>query len=261
MSWNRCSREERLDGRYTKGVLPVSWPGNGPLRRGSERASVAIALLGGSMASEKKARSKATWWIVGAAVAAAALVLTVVLVQISADDLDPSMEGNAGVAAIPTVPPVDGVLPAPEESLPAEVLPPGDDREPVAEVGIADLVEVAKGVTAQLSGFNSVEGEARIPGDIAGPAVRVSVKVSNESGSTIRLDGAVVNLYYGEARTPAIANSWPVGKPFPAELANGDSTVGAYVFSLPSDQRTDVRVEVDIAGVADPVMFVGAIPQ
>ena len=71
------------------------------------------------------------------------------------------------------------------------------------------------------------------PGEVAGPAVRFTLRLRNDSAQEVPLNTTVVNLYYGKAKTPASPLSEPGGAPLPATVAAGGEASGTYVFVVP----------------------------
>lgn len=148
------------------------------------------------------------------------------------DDQEP---GTATGATVP-VAPVQTLAPVPLESV-------GDFRT---------------GLTVELASISAVEAEAKAPGEISGPALRVTVEAANDAGEAVSLDGVVVFLSYGDERTPA-SQFGSSSDPLVGDLAPGGSRTGTYVFSVPPDQRDDVRVEVSYTGSAPTVAFTGSV--
>jgi hypothetical protein len=99
-------------------------------------------------------------------------------------------------------------------------------------------------VKVSIAKVESVKGVAVAPGEIAGDAVRLTVRVVNGSAAPLDLGLAVVNAYVGPQRTPAGSLMNPGGKPFGGTLAPGGQADGVYLFVVPPAQRDDVTVTV-----------------
>ncbi|MFI6424076.1 hypothetical protein [Promicromonospora sp. NPDC050880] len=139
--------------------------------------------------------------------------------------------------------------PAPREPAPRETLAPRPFDAPATP---------QPGVTVAVAEVEEVEGEANLPGEVGGPALRFTIDVTNDTGETLDLRTIVVNAYYGPDRTPANQLLKPGGKAFEAESADGRTARGAFVFTVPADQQDRVELEVD-PGVGSPViLFTGA---
>lgn len=204
--------------------------------------------------SPTPARSRALWWGLGAA-ALAVVVLTLFIWQPwrSAEPAPqptpstPTTQGSVPSASIP--PATTSGTPTPVESA---------SPQPTVTASIDEPVDTGSGVTARLSRIRSVKGEAQGPGEVAGPALRVTVKVTNGSKQEIDLSAVVVNLYYGKDATPASQLSGPKPAPFTGSLAAGASTSGSYIFGVPANQRKQVRVEFRYSTDASVAIFEGA---
>ncbi|UYK39734.1 DUF4352 domain-containing protein [Microbacterium terricola] len=206
-------------------------------------------------------------WAIIAGAAAVALVIGVGIAigfgrgEVSAAPTD-SPSGSASPSAgdaEPSASPTGASSPSPStgtaEPEPSETAEPGspDARETLPPADLDSPVRVDEGPTVAVSSIESVMGEAVLPGEVSGPAVRVTVVVRNRTDEPIDLTTAVVTLYQGESGLQASPVSKPAGQAFPSEVAPGKRAKGVFVFELPEDQRTDVRIEVDLS-VSDPLI-------
>jgi hypothetical protein len=133
----------------------------------------------------------------------------------------------------------------------------GPDTPESPPVGLDASPAVVDGVTVRVKSLTAVDGEAVLPGEVAGPAVRAELEMVNESGAAVDLSTVVVNLAYGSGRTPA--NTLSTGtSSFPASVATGTTATGTYVFEVPSDERDDLRLTVDYAVDVPVVVFEGS---
>ncbi|PTU54831.1 hypothetical protein DBB34_17460 [Sphaerisporangium cinnabarinum] len=146
-------------------------------------------------------------------------------------------EGTAGT---------DGADPA--------VVPVAPELEPAAP---DQTVQAPDGVAVRLAQVEHVEGEAVAAGETSGPAVRLTVEVTNGTDAPLDLSYAVVNAYTGEDRVPAGRLVQPGGRPFEGELAPGESGTGVVLFSIPDADRDDVTVAVEYAPGTSTVVFRG----
>jgi hypothetical protein len=194
--------------------------------------------------------------ILAAAVVAA--IVVVVLVVRSGDDLDPAARSGASStatssAAASASPTASAFSPAPgptDANEPPPALPP---------VALDARSEVGNGVVATLPSIDQIQGTAQGPGNIAGPAIRVTVRIENGTAAPVSLEGVAVNMYFGAELTPASPLEDPSRKDFFGTVAPGKSAEGVYVFSVPSDARDSVTVEVGYAAGAPLLMFTGAV--
>lgn len=126
-------------------------------------------------------------------------------------------------------------------------------------IAIESAALPSEGIQARLSLIESVEGEAVIPGEVGGPALRVTLDVTNATGEPFSTPAVVVNLYTGEGLSPAGPVLNPGGSPFPEKIPPGGSARGVYLFTVPSQERKNVTVEVDLAVGTPIVVFQGTV--
>lgn len=114
------------------------------------------------------------------------------------------------------------------------------------------------GVSLTVASVEKVTGEANVPGEVGGPALRFTVQMVNDTGKELDLRTVVVNAYYGPDRTPAAPLLKPGGKAFEAEAGVDDVARGVFVFNVPAEFQDVVELEVD-PGIGKPVViFAGA---
>lgn len=118
--------------------------------------------------------------------------------------------------------------------------------------------KLGNGVAVQVTKVESVKGVAQGPGEVAGPSLRVSVTVDNQTAKALNMNLALVNMYYGKSKTPAQALSGPGAKPLGKPIAAGKRSTGRYVFGVPRNQRQTVMVEFSYTTAAPTVIFTGA---
>ena len=143
----------------------------------------------------------------------------------------------------PASSPAAGGLDQPPPSLPAVPL---DEEVPV------------QGVTASLTRIESIQGEATGPGNVNGPALRVTVRLANGTGADLGVDGVTVDLAYGADRTPGSPLDDVSQAPFAGVLRPGGAAEGTYVFRVPSGEQDDVTIGVGSAAGAPIAVFTGS---
>ncbi|MGY1805393.1 hypothetical protein ACI78T_19080 [Blastococcus sp. SYSU D00922] len=193
-----------------------------------------------------------------AALVVAALVVVLVLSLGSDDDgpsssASPTLVGPSTSASPSSTGQALGTTPAPgptDLNSPPPALPP---------VALDARGEVGNGVVATLPSIEEIESSAQGPGNIAGPAIRVTVRIENGTADAVPLDGVSVNMYYGTDLTPASPLEDASRAPFNGTLAPGDSAEGIYVFSVPADERDSVTIEVGYVPGAPLLLFTGAV--
>lgn len=123
---------------------------------------------------------------------------------------------------------------------------------------LTETREISDGGEVRISSIESVTSQAQIPGEVVGPALRVSVRI--EAGDeAIDLSRVVVNAYYGKDLTPAIEASGPGVKPVSGTLKPGKNVTGVFVFNVPAEERGSVTVEFIHGGSVKPLKFQGSV--
>lgn len=204
-----------------------------------------------------------------AAVVAALVVLALTLGDRDAESAAAATDPVTSSPAAPTEP--AGADPAAETSAPAAgttvstPVPTGPtevvDELPAAlpEVALDEPAEVGNGIVATLPSIEAVQGQATGPGNVNGPAVRVTVRIENGTGEAISLDGVAANLYTGADRAPASPLDDASAQAFSGVLPAGDAAEAVYVFSVPADARDAVTVEVGYQAGAPLLLFTGSV--
>ena len=196
------------------------------------------------------------------ALAAAVLVAVaaVVLFLVTRDGDDPGgTQDGAAATADPTLPAAPSsappATPTPEEPLEGSAAPPPTQ----APVALDQTAAVGDGMTVDVVGIEEVEGTASGPGNIAGPALRVTVRLTNGTSGPVSLDGTAVELRYGFDQAPASPLEDPSQVRFAGGLEPGASVEGVYVFTVPTEARYAVTVLVEYAPGTPFVVFTGSV--
>jgi hypothetical protein len=168
------------------------------------------------------------------------------------------LQSDAPTSQAPTTP---GSEPS---SGPTKVPPPGSlDPVPIGDVKTAPPVDLDEtgdfetGLTLRIVEMNAVDGVARGPGEISGPALQLVMDARNDSGKPVSLEGMVVALDYGAAHTPAGTLMEPGGAPFEGVVKAGDTAHGVYVFAIPEADRDRITVTASYTGRAPTLIFRG----
>lgn len=201
---------------------------------------------------------RSAWVIAGLAVAA--VIAVAFTSAIGPAQTAPSATPTVTVAPTPSRSSI-GPLPSPSQT-PERAPTPKKGPEMPAELKPVEpdqVVEGEDGMRVALTKIESVTGEAVQPGEIAGPAVRVTVSVTNGTDAEFNTSALVVNAYVGKDRTPAGSVVAPGGVPFIGRLAPGESTYGVYLFSIAESERSDVTITVDYSTKSAMVVFRGRV--
>ncbi|CAN5247223.1 hypothetical protein BH09ACT10_BH09ACT10_20460 [soil metagenome] len=202
-----------------------------------------------------KATSRRLWLILG--VAAIAAIVVVFIVTRSDDKKDASAD--------PTSPTAQASEPVSTPSATATpTKTPGTTPQPTALPTTGKPVDIksdaplpAEG-SARVLKVESVTSKAKGPGEISGPAVRVTLEIT-AGDKAVSSSQIAVNAYYGKDATPAIPMTRPGGAPFEGTIKAGSSKSGVYLFNVPKNHRDDLTVELYYAGNKAPVRFTGDV--
>jgi hypothetical protein len=152
----------------------------------------------------------------------------------------------------------DAAAPAGRGSIHERVdAPPGISTRPV---GIDDVAEFGNGVQARLAAVEPIDAQGHLPGERSGPAVAITLQVTNGSSAAIDLGTVTVDLTIGAgAGVPAYAVAVPERPPLGGTLAVGAATSGEYVFTLAPEERAHVQVHVKYSADTPTVVFEGSV--
>lgn len=200
------------------------------------------------------------WWVVALAVIAVGIAGAMAALAASSEPTaaPPSPEAETPAAvATPRDEPSSGPTSTPEPGS-LKVVPVGKVRT-AAAVPFDETADFGGGLTLRVTALESVDGVARGPGEIAGPAVRMTLTLTNDGAEPVSLEGVVIAVSYGVDEAPAGELSGPGGRPFGGELAPGRTVTARYVFAIPADERDRVRAVASYTGSAPSVAFAGSV--
>ncbi|MFJ4224002.1 hypothetical protein [Microbacterium sp. NPDC089695] len=172
----------------------------------------------------------------------------------SGSDQDPGA-GSGTPGASPTPQPTEFETPTPGAT-------DGADKPVDAdEVAIDEPAPVVDGVVAEVTALEETTAGNDIPGEPSGPAIRVTVRLTNGSDEPIDTAGANTTLTYGgDDRLPAAGVAAEDATMWPATIPAGGHADAVFVFAVPSSPAGDIRVIVDVLATAPNVVFVGPRP-
>jgi hypothetical protein len=131
--------------------------------------------------------------------------------------------------------------------------------EKLTPVPLAGTGDYGNGVTVALADMRSVTAHGYGVGEISGPALAVTVRITNSSSAPVSLADTAVNLYRGAQGVRAARLSDGATAPFSGSLAAGASAEATYVFSVPQDQRDVVTVTVGTSASTGTAVFSGPV--
>ena len=158
----------------------------------------------------------------------------------------PSAGSSSAGSSSSTGVPADGSA-EPAPAAPDSLAPVGDASAlPVALPAVALDQEASgeDGVKAQVVSLEAIDATAVGVGNIAGPALRATVRLTSATSEPVDLDLVSVTLTHGADGTPASPLDDPSRAPFAGMLEAGETADGVYVFTVPEDDRDAVTVTV-----------------
>ncbi|WP_162943786.1 hypothetical protein [Arthrobacter celericrescens] len=185
----------------------------------------------------------------------------------------PTPDGTATAAAPPSGTPSPSAAPTAQSTAPGKDPAPVDRKnkteqelatiaQPVAPaVPLTEKKTVKSGITAAITELQAVDGEATGIGEIAGPALRFKVTVTNGTAAALKLGTSLVTVTYGKDNAPASSLSGPGATEFPLTVAARASASSTVVFGVPKDQRADVRIYFSLDALTPIAVFEGQAPQ
>jgi hypothetical protein len=195
-------------------------------------------------------------WLLGAAVALVVLGLVLVGFAVGGSGTGAGA-APAGTAAPTRAAATVRLAPAPvtptAPTSNADQLPPS-----LPAVALDKPAAVGNGVTGTVVSLEAIDGTGRGPGNIAGPALRVTVRITNGTTAPQSVGAVAVDMTYGTDHRPASPLDDPSEKPFSGMVGPGDSAVGVYVFTVPADDRSVVTVSVGYQAGAPFMVFTGS---
>lgn len=158
--------------------------------------------------------------------------------------------GPASSSSVSIAPPASTPVQPPNSGNISETVPPVSVETKPA-VPLDKPVAYGDGVTAKIVGIVPTTASAKVPGEVSGPAIRLTVKLTNGSKTAIDISNVVVNLY---DQTGAAAGLITSGgdKPFSGSLKPAGTADGIYLFTVATTKRKPVTVNVIYQG-AKPV--------
>lgn len=176
-----------------------------------------------------------------------------VLANSTSDATGPGASASPG--ATPTPQPTEFETPSPGAT---DGVAKPDDAD---EVPLDEPAPAVDGVVAEVTAIESTTAGNDIPGEPSGPAIQVTVRLTNGSNKPVDTAGANVTLTYGgDDRLPAAGVTGAGTTVWPESIPAGGQADAIFQFAVPSSPGGDVRVIVDILAAAPNVVFVGPRP-
>ena len=176
--------------------------------------------------------------------------------------------GAPGLSESATLDPPDTLTPHEAASVTSgaepQALEPDAVDPPLVELPSVPLTEQVAPVPGLVFGIGVVR-PVDVPDpardDAGAPALRFSVSVRNDTDAPVALESTTVSLYAGAQQLPMAALPESSRGMLPARVAAGATVTGLYVFAVPAEAMSSLKVVVDYAVGAPRVVFVGSVPQ
>jgi hypothetical protein len=214
-------------------------------------------MVGEPDGSVQGTRRKKTWLWIAIAAVAAIVVAVIVYFAVTAGSSEGGTPTTSPSPSASSSAPADGADPSAQPTPDASATP-GTMPE-LAPVAPDQPSDNGEGLVAEITAMKAVQGEAVQAGEIAGPAVQFTLRLTNDTDAAIDLGLIAVNAYIGEGLTPAGGLVKPGAAPFEGTLDIGDSTDGVYVYSIPEGQRGDVTLTLDYRAGQPAFVFRGKV--
>ena len=128
----------------------------------------------------------------------------------------------------------------------------------VPSVPLDEVSQFGGRVSAEITSIDPIEGEARLPGEVAGPALAVHVRLINDSSRRLDVGGVTVTLEDRDG-TPSSPLSSAPAEPFTGRIAAGESAEAVYVFGFEDTQSQPVTIGVNYSADEPVALFVGDV--
>lgn len=116
--------------------------------------------------------------------------------------------------------------------------------------------DTGEGATVRITSVKAINAKAQLPGEVAGPAVALTVVVKNSSAEPLNIGTVVVSLLDATGAPGNEMSSAPA-KPLTGTLASGKTATGVYVFTVGKQRREPISVSVTLTGGAPVLVFEG----
>ncbi|WP_375499396.1 hypothetical protein [uncultured Jatrophihabitans sp.] len=172
----------------------------------------------------------------------------------SATSVAPS---GSSASATPTLRPVPSTaVPAPQQgNLRSDV--PSRAVRTLAPVPLSSAASFNNSVSAKLQGVRRTQVTARLPGEISGAALSVTVSFTNRARSAVSMVNVVVNVTDGAGVPQVLVES--ASTRVNGKLSPGSSKSGTYLFSLSKGFDNPATVGVSYSTAAPVILFVGKV--
>lgn len=166
--------------------------------------------------------------------------------------------GTSGATGVTAPPPPPSNPPGGPTTVGTPSVVATDDPLQRAEPVPIDEPATSAGIVVRITAMTAITAEAKIPGEVSGPGLSVEVELLNDTDESIDINSLVVNLFDA---SQAPAN--PITSASEVELGilgPGERLTGAFQFTIATDQRSPVTIEVSLPDRPQLLVFTGEAP-
>lgn len=127
-------------------------------------------------------------------------------------------------------------------------------------VRMSQTSRIENHATAEITKIEAINIEARMPGEVSGPGLAITLKVTNIGDAPFDTTRTLMTIT-GSDKAPGGEMSGPPSQPMKTEIKPGESTTGVFVFTIPKDKRSQVTVLVTLPSETPVMVFEGPAPQ
>ena len=174
--------------------------------------------------------------------------------SVPTEPMSDASAGTTSTVGVPTSPPSTQAPGDITKTVPAE-------PQPTLPVTPADHpVSVDPTVTVSIDSIDRVEATAKLPGEIAGPAVAVTATIRNLGTAPVELGSVTVTVADTEAMPLSPTTASPAA-PFSGSVPAGASASATYVFGFPAERHNPITININYSAAAPIAVFSGTVPE
>ncbi|MET4637646.1 DUF4352 domain-containing protein [Mycetocola sp. 2940] len=150
-------------------------------------------------------------------------------------------------------------VPAPDGGTIEDIIEPAPEPEQI-KADLGDVAVLDSDVTISAPDVAEIDVEAHTPGETAGPALAVTIRIENDSAADLDVETVMVTLLdaAGAAASPTTADP---ARPFAGSIPPGGSADGVYVFLVPEGARDPIELTIAYSAGVPVVLLVGDASQ
>jgi hypothetical protein len=135
---------------------------------------------------------------------------------------------------------------------------PTEKQSTIPEVPLDETAQFGGRISAEVTSIDRIEGEARLPGEVAGSALAVHVRLDNGSSKRLDVSGVTVTVEDRDG-TPSSPLSTDPAEPFAETIDPGAATEAVYVFAFEDSQPQPITVGINYSADEPVAFFVGSV--